>query len=160
MVAIDLTLGPLLTFIVYKSGKRGLAFDLAVIGVFQIAALAYATYTIYEGHPVYITYAADRFTLITANEVDPQKAKLSIFKKSKLAGPSIAYAKQPDDPKEAGKIMLDVVLSGAPDIDKRPELYDTIDKHLVDVFAKSINPEKMLKHKETKELSQNNFPLS
>ena len=150
MVAIDLTLGPLLTFIVYKPGKRGLVFDLTIIGAFQIAAMAYATHTIYEGHPIYITYAADRFTLITANEVDPQKAKLAIFKKSKLAGPTIAYAKQPDDPKEAGKIMLDVVLTGAPDIDKRPELYDTFDKHLVDVFSKSIDPEKMLKHEATK----------
>ncbi len=149
MVAIDLTLGPLLTFIVYKPGKQGLAFDLAVIGVFQIAALAYATHTIYEGHPIYITYAADRFTLITANEVDPQQAKLEVFKKSKLTGPSIAYAKQPDNPKKAEKIMFDV-LAGAPDIDKRPELYESIDKHLVDVFAKSIDPEKMLKHEATK----------
>lgn len=149
MVAIDLVLGPLLTFVVYKPQKPKLAFDLAAIALMQISALVYGTYTIYEGHPLYITYAADRFTIITANEVDPKQAVLDEFKKSKLAGPDLAFAKQPDDPKEAEKLMFDV-LDGAPDIDKRPNLYMPLKDNLESVFAKSIDTSKLLKHEETK----------
>ena len=149
MVAIDLVLGPALTFILYKPKKPGLLLDLSLIAIFQVAALAYATHTIYEGHPLYVTYAVDRFTLVTANDVNPEKAVLDTFKKSKLTGPMLAYAQQPDDPKEAQKILFEV-LAGAPDIDKRPELYKPIEKHLNEIFAKSINPEKLLKHDSTK----------
>lgn len=149
MIAIDLVLGPLLTFVVYKPGKAKLAFDLTMIAIFQVAALSYATFTIYQGHPLYITYAADRFTLVTANEVEPDKARLDQFKKSRLSGPGMAFAKQPDDPKEAAKIMFDVI-AGAPDIDKRPELYEPVDKHLDDIFSRSIDTEKLLAHEDTK----------
>lgn len=149
MIAIDLILGPLLTFVVYKPHKPKLAFDLAMIAIMQVSALGYATYTIYEGHPLYITYAADRFTIITASEVDPNKAVLDEFKKSKLAGPNLAYAKQPEDPKEAEKIMFDV-LGGAPDIDKRPHLYEPLKDNLDSVFAKSIDTSKLLKNDDTK----------
>lgn len=151
MVAIDLVLGPLLTFVVYRKdkSKRALTLDFAVIGAVQITALVYATHTIYQGHPIYVTYAADRFTVITANEVDPKQAIHDRFKKSKLAGPDLAFAKQPDDPKEAEAIMFGV-LNGAPDIDKRPNLYEPIEKHLDDVFAKSIKVERLLAREDTK----------
>ncbi len=150
MIVIDLVLGPLLTFVVYRPGKPKLAFDLAMIGLFQIIALGYATLTIYEGHPLYITYATDRFVVVTANEVDPQQATHQAFRKSRLTGPTLAFAKQPDDTKEAEKIMFDVLTRGAPDIDKRPRLYEPINKHLETVFSRSINTEKLLAHEDTK----------
>ncbi len=37
---VDVVLGPLLTFIVFKAGKPGLRFDLTVIALVQVAALA------------------------------------------------------------------------------------------------------------------------
>ncbi|MEE9302841.1 MAG: TfpX/TfpZ family type IV pilin accessory protein [Thiotrichaceae bacterium] len=150
MVAIDLVLGPLLTFVVFKPKKPKLAFDLAMIGLFQISALVYATFVIYEGHPLYVTYAVDRFIVITANEVDPNQATLNIFKKSKLAGPDLAFAKQPEDSKEAERIMFNVMIEGGPDIDKRPNLYEPLDEHLDDVFSRSIDPEKLLAREDTK----------
>ena len=39
VVGIDVVLGPLLTLVVFKSGKKTLKFDLAVIALLQIAAL-------------------------------------------------------------------------------------------------------------------------
>ena len=38
--------GPLLTLIVFRAGKPGMKFDLAVIGLVQVAALAYGTATV------------------------------------------------------------------------------------------------------------------
>jgi hypothetical protein len=38
LVGVDVILGPLLTLIVFKSGKRGMKFDLTMIGLVQVAA--------------------------------------------------------------------------------------------------------------------------
>ena len=149
MIGIDLALGPLLTFVIFKPKKPKLAFDLTMIGLFQVIALSYAIFTIYEGHPLYIAYATDRFVVVTANEVDPNEATHEEFKKSKLTGPSLVFAKKPDDLIEAEKILFSV-LEGAPDIDKRPKLYEPIEENLDAVFSRSIDTKKLLAHKDTK----------
>lgn len=64
LVTVDLILGPLLTFVVYKPNKPRLKLDLTVIAFVQLAALGYGMYTIHQGHPAYVTFAVDRFTLI------------------------------------------------------------------------------------------------
>src|SRR4051812_10875535 len=60
IISVDVTLGPLVTLIVFKPGKWGLKFDLAVIGILQSAALVYGLYTIAESRPVYVTFVKDR----------------------------------------------------------------------------------------------------
>ncbi len=150
MVSIDLVLGPLLTFVVFKPNKPKLAFDLGIIALIQITALSYALFTIYEGHPLYIAYAGGHFTLISANEVNPNEATHEAFKKSKLSGrPSIVYVKQPEGAKEAEELMFDI-FAGAPDIDRRPKLYEPINDHLDDIFSNSIKPEKLLAQEDSK----------
>src|SRR5262245_30915782 len=52
LVGVDVTLGPLITLIVFKSGKKSLKFDLTVIALFQVAALIYGIYTFYLARPV------------------------------------------------------------------------------------------------------------
>ena len=39
ILGIDVVLGPLLTLIVFRSGKKSLKFDLAVIALMQVAAM-------------------------------------------------------------------------------------------------------------------------
>ena len=46
---IDVILGPLLTLLVYKQGKKTLLFDLTVIVLLQISALGYGLWTISQG---------------------------------------------------------------------------------------------------------------
>lgn len=45
IVGVDVVLGPLLTFIVFKPGKKSLKFDLTVIALVQAAALGYGLWT-------------------------------------------------------------------------------------------------------------------
>lgn len=81
MLGIDLVLGPLFTFIVYKKGKKTLKMDLIVIAVIQISAIVYGLYTMYQGRPVWISYVVDRFELVRANEVvDEDNVKYSLPK--------------------------------------------------------------------------------
>lgn len=138
MIAIDLVLGPLLTFVVYRPKKRTLKFDLTVIAAIQCAALFYGAFTIYEAHPLYVAFAGDRFTPINANEVDPTKAKFDSLKKSKLAGPTIVYVKKPTDPAEMARITTEV-LSGKPDLDARPEYYNPLNPHINKILERSLS---------------------
>ena len=70
IVSVDITLGPLVTLIVFVPGKKGLRFDLAVIATVQLAALAYGVWVLFESRPVWIVYVKDRYELVRANEVD------------------------------------------------------------------------------------------
>lgn len=138
MLAIDLVLGPLLTFIVFKPKKSSLKFDLTVIALIQLLALTYGTYTMYKAHPLYIAYAGDRFTPIDANEVAPEKARYEEFKKSKLSRPTIVYVKKPSDPAELSKVTMEA-LSGKADLDARPEYYEPISKNIEIIFTNKFD---------------------
>lgn len=67
IVSIDLILGPLLTFIIFNPNKSSLKFDLSVIALVQIAALAYGTWTIYSSRPLAIAYINSSFHTFYAN---------------------------------------------------------------------------------------------
>ena len=54
LVLVDVVLGPLLTFIVYKEGKKSLKMDLSIIILVQIIALGYGAYSTYLGRPVLV----------------------------------------------------------------------------------------------------------
>lgn len=140
LVTVDVILGPLLTLVVFKPLKSTLKFDLAVIAMVQVAALAYGMHTIYEAHPLYVAYAGDRFTPINTNEVSPNATKYAELKKSKLTGPTIVYVQKPTDPAEMSRVTMEV-LSGKPDIDARPEYYEPFSKFTQTVFANGIKPE-------------------
>jgi len=105
LLGIDVILGPLLTLVVFKTGKKSLKFDLAVIGAVQVAALAYGVFTLLSGRPVYIAALGHRFELIQANEVGeeqlaPANASLPLW------GPIWVGIKPATDKKERERMML------------------------------------------------------
>lgn len=65
MVALNLIVAPLLTFIVYKADKKELTRDIVVIAVLQIAALSYGLYIVEAGRPAYVTFAVDDFEVVS-----------------------------------------------------------------------------------------------
>ena len=71
LAAVDIVIGPLLTLIVFKSGKPSLKFDLGAIAVLQVCFLAYGLHMMWASRPVYMVGVKDRFELVFANEVDP-----------------------------------------------------------------------------------------
>lgn len=124
LVGVDVILGPLLTLIVFKSGKRSLKFDLAVIGLVQIAALVYGVYIVFLARPAFIVFVKDRFELVTTVELDPielAKAKYPQFSAPGWSGPQLAATDPPDDPQERSK-LLDAALAGF-DLQHFPRYY-------------------------------------
>ncbi|MDO8654430.1 MAG: TfpX/TfpZ family type IV pilin accessory protein [Undibacterium sp.] len=96
VVGIDVVLGPLLTLVVFKSGKKSLKFDLAVIAMVQLAALSYGVSTLLEARPAYVAALGGHFQVIQASELtDVNLAKA----KEKLSwwGPKLVGTKPPTD---------------------------------------------------------------
>ena len=109
IVGCDVTIGPLITLIIFKSGKKGLNTDLAIIGCVQLAALAYGTYTIFIARPVFTVFAVDRFEVVAANGIkseDLAKATSPAFSSLSFTGPRVVAARLPSDPQERSQLMI------------------------------------------------------
>lgn len=57
IAAIDFIIGPILTLIVYKPGKKGLKLDLSIIGTLQVCCLAFGMYIVNYEKPLAIIIA-------------------------------------------------------------------------------------------------------
>ncbi|NAR74864.1 TfpX/TfpZ family type IV pilin accessory protein [Acinetobacter haemolyticus] len=69
LLAIDVIVGPVLGWIIYKEGKKTLKMDLSIIILLQLSALFYGIYSIEQGRPVWLAYNVDRFEVVRKNEI-------------------------------------------------------------------------------------------
>lgn len=124
LLLIDVTLGPLLTLLVYRVGKKTLTFDLAVIAVMQLSALGYGLWAVAEGRPAWLVFNADRFDLVRALDVDPRKLDQTLpeYRLPSWLGPRWVAALPPDDADERSDLMFESVRGGS-DLPQRPDLY-------------------------------------
>ena len=125
MLAIDLTAGPLLTLIIYRTGKWGLRFDLLAIALCQAAFLCYGLHTLWKGRPVFLVATPDSYTLVFAHEVGT--AHLASegqpgWNRLPWAGPALVGARMPDDPNQRREAM-DAFMAGGPGIERSPRRY-------------------------------------
>lgn len=124
LVGVDLVLGPLLTLVVFKAGKKGLRFDLSLIAAMQATALIYGLSVVLRSRPVFVVAAIDRFVLVPANGLDPAdlaKGSQPQFRALSWTGPVLVGAILPTDPKARN----DLVFSGAAgkDLERFPQYY-------------------------------------
>jgi len=86
IVAIDVVLGPLLTFAVYDIAKRRreLVLDIGVISALQVGALAFGLWTAFQARPVYLVHEVDRFQVVTAADIDASELQRALPELQKL----------------------------------------------------------------------------
>ena len=138
IVSVDVTLGPLITLIVFKPGKKGLLFDLAVIGILQVSALCYGVYVLFESRPVYIAYVVDRFEIVRANgfpEGELEKGHSGGYDRLSWTGPKLVGVRLPTDPDES--FNLGISGMGGVDAQYYPRYYVPYDKVRGEVRAKA-----------------------
>lgn len=124
LIGIDLVLGPLLTLIVYKHGKKGMTFDIAFIATAQMAALVYGMSVIAESRPVFIVVSKNMTFLTIASEVsdeDLAAATDPAFRRRSWFGPLLVAAPEPDTSKGRAE-LLESGLAGK-DINVLPKLF-------------------------------------
>ena len=128
MITIDVIVGPILGFIVYKEYKKSLKFDLMVIVLLQLAALSYGIYSLAEGRPVWMAFNGNRFELIRNNElidINTDSHVNNEYYHPSLLGPKYVAVKIAEDQLEREKNMFEE-LQGGISLAQRPERYVTI----------------------------------
>lgn len=139
LVGVDVVLGPLITLIIFRAGKKGLRFDLALIAALQLAALLYGVHAVYAVRPVYLAFTIDRFNLVTALDLDPadlQRPADEQFRKLPLGRPRYVAAILPQAPAERERILMSGV-TGGKDLHQLPQYYRPYETHARDALAKA-----------------------
>jgi hypothetical protein len=114
VVLVELVMGPVLTFVVFKSGKPGLRSDLVAIGLLQVAALCGGIYVVASERPIAVVFVDGGF--FTVSRGDFEDAGIAVPDLSKFPG---AYPKWlavdiPDDPEAQSKIRGQMLAARTP----------------------------------------------
>ena len=91
LILIDVIVGPMLTFIVYKKNKKSLRIDLSVIALIQIIALGYGIHTIYNGRASLIVFRNGEFNYLMEKYAHNEELKFNELKPHFLSSPQLAY---------------------------------------------------------------------
>lgn len=124
LLAIDVIIGPILGFIVYKQGKKSLRIDLSIIILTQVMALSYGIYSIFEGRPAWLVYNVDRFELVRNNEIvqDNISQAMPQYQQPSWLKPQYVAVEFAKDNKQRQNDMFAEVLGGV-SLAQRPERY-------------------------------------
>ncbi len=156
LIGVDVVLGPLLTLVVFKSGKPSLKFDLSVIAAIQVAALYYGCSIIYAERPAYLVFAVNTFEVVSASEL----AEESIIPDNILAlkrwGPLAVFAEMPKDEIIKSKILTEV-LDGGPDLSRRPEYFRPLLDNLETIINQSLDTSSLIKSHKISQQSLSDF---
>lgn len=128
LLFVDAFLGPLLTLVVFKVGKKTLVFDLVVIALIQLAALLYGFSTLADGRPAWLVFSVDRFDLIRELDIDARylEGADETYRDASWLGPRWVAAVMPEDAARRNAILFEV-FGGAADISLRPNLYQPLE---------------------------------
>lgn len=129
VLGVDVVIGPLLTALVYRQGKKSLRFDLSTIALLQLLAFSYGLWTVAEGRPAWLVFNADRFDLVQAYQIDQRKLgeAPADFRSAPWTGPRWVSARRAETAEERKTIALEAMIAGV-DVAQRPELYRSLDE--------------------------------
>ena len=135
ILIVDVVLGPLLTLVVFKAGKKGLKFDLWVIGGLQVLALLFGMLVSFQARPAWIAVMPHRATIIHANEVyKPDESER--YARAPLWGPQPVGVREPENEEER-QALFDDFFAGLPDIDYRASHYVPLADRMPQITAEA-----------------------
>ena len=144
ITGVDLVLGPLLTFLVYRRGKRGLKFDLALIAVVQTAALVWGTWLVYDQRTAAVVYSSGRFQTLNSDQVvDSGERGVQVVSEATTRPPYI-FVRMPTDKMERIKITSRAANSGVP-LSMLGDRYELLDsENRMEILASALDIERLV----------------
>jgi hypothetical protein len=105
--AVDLVLGPLITFLIFDLGKsrRAILFDLITIAVIQLSALSYGVYSTYTQRPVAIVVIDQFVYSSTMEQYAGTLASTSELQRYSAEKPPIIFSDFPLDREGIGEVQ-------------------------------------------------------
>jgi|CXWL01.1.fsa_nt_gi hypothetical protein len=147
LIGIDLVLGPLLTLIVYRQGKKGMWFDLVFIATVQLTALVYGLIMISQSRPVFVVVTEDTTFLTTArgvSQADLDSATSSGFSQRSWTGPVLVAAPTPEAAKDREEVLF--LGLGGKDINMQPRYFKKFEDAGPALVAQSRRLAKLREH--------------
>lgn len=146
LAGVDAILGPLLTFLIYKPGKKSLRFDISVIVSIQLCAFAYGFWKIAEARPAWLVFNMDRFDVAQAMDLDPRhRGDTAIeFRSAPWTGPQWVASRNPTDIAKRNELIFESG-AGGPDLPQRTDLYVPLAQDADTLRAKAINLSELTK---------------
>lgn len=138
MLAIDVTLGPLLTLVLAKEGKKWLKLDLTVVAIVQLCALAYGLYSVERGRPVWLGFDLNRFELVQSYMVNKEGEIASEYQTANWTGPKWVSARPAKDNVEQSDWLWYELEKGASPA-MRPALFQPIEQN-IDRIVREMSP--------------------
>ncbi len=139
VVAVDVIMGPLLTFTVFNRNKptSELRRDLSMIGFLQLAALAYGLWTVAVARPVHLVFEIDRFRVVHAIEVPEDMLSQAPGELRQLpwSGPTLLAVRDFKDEKENFEATM-AALQGV-SLSARPDLWQSYAQSKPQVLARA-----------------------
>lgn len=127
LLLVDVSLGPLLTLLVFKVGKKTLVLDMVVVLLLQLGALGYGLLAVTDGRPVWLVFNVDRFDLVRALDIDERQIEEAeaLYRSAPWSGPQWVGAAAPADLVMRNSIVFEALQSHV-DIAQRPNLYQPL----------------------------------
>lgn len=91
---VDVVLGPGLTLLVFKQGKKWLKFDMSMILLFQIIALSWGIRSVYLSRPGLTVFYDGRFACVAHDDI--KHDVLTRLSNGKASEPVLAFLRRPD----------------------------------------------------------------
>lgn len=107
---VDVVLGPGLTLLVFKQGKKGLKFDMTIVLLFQLVALSWGIKSVYEDRSAVTVFYDGRFLSMShsvATEVDVEK-----ISRGKSGNQKLAYLDSPKSFEQKSEFMREAYSHG------------------------------------------------
>lgn len=139
LITVDVVIGPLITFAIFNKSKpkRELVTDLTIVGILQIAALAYGLWTVFEARPVHLVFEYSRFSVVHAADIEPSlltKAPPAL-KNLPLSGPTAIALRPFKDQAESFDATM-AALGGVP-LASRSDLWQPYTESTTDILKVS-----------------------
>lgn len=135
IASVDVFLGPLLTLVVFKSGKKSLKFDLACIAMLQIAAMSYGLYVMFEARPIFTVFNKNAFYVASVVDIVPNelaKGKKTEWRTASITGPRLVAATALDKKNKLETVFYETETQMGV-AQQYPRLYDDYANHVHDV---------------------------
>ncbi len=154
LLGVDVIIGPLLTLLVFKVGKKTLVFDMAVILLLQFSAFAYGVWTVAEGRPAWLVFNVDRFDVVRALDIDDRRIEHALpeYRVASFMGPQWVAADSPADP-ELRQALIFEATTGGSDLPQRPDLYRPLSDMASSIKERAMPLERLSLFNDSKRVS-------
>jgi hypothetical protein len=148
IVSVDVALGPLITFAVFNRAKprTELRRDLCIVGLLQVAALAYGLWTVNLARPVHMVFEIDRFRVVHQIDVpvDLLDRAPPGIDPAPLSGPTLLSLRPFKSENE--KVDATIAALGGVQLGSRPDLWQSYEAGRADVL-RAAKPVAQLKQR-------------